>query len=401
MVEERLARWQRAAEIEKWKQSFSRLDTAEEALPAAGEIDLRLMIEDRVARLQWRPPGQPEFEPFRQQQYRQLEIDYRGGRVNFTTEGEILWQLFTSAVLHGMKLDLNSYDSGVTRVIGRILRTRVLQDRVVDRDGKPLSRFAEPLRWEVSPPETRDGDYRFRLLQNDGSPPTNLLCVIPGRPVLYLTSTGVFPGPACGENTLNPEGENLVPAPAVESADGVAFFGRAWGGLPARLKDRVRKLPWQISISCALQEIYPGSDTDECAVTVKARAEDGHEQTWDGFGWTAKNGLRRKSKAKDAAITIYDPVALNRVPALLQPLNLKPSRYSNKPVMRLTKRFADIFVAWLQTVPPDIQVHLDGELASLTSGDVVGRVKLEVTEGEIDGLTCGCVLGRDGHHAQR
>lgn len=392
VVEERIARWQRAAEIEKWKQSFSKLDTVEEVLPAAGEIDLRLMIEDRVARLQWRPAGQAEFEPFRQQQYRQLEIDYRGGRVNFTTEGEILWQLFTSAVLHGMKLDLDSYDSGVTRVIGRILRTRVLQDRVVDSSGTPLARFAEPLRWEVSPPDAPDGDYRFRLVQQDGSPPPYLVCVIPGRPVLYLTSSGVFPGPACDEDTLDPQSENLVPAPAVESKDGVAFLDVLGVELPARLKDKVRKLPWQISISCALQEVYPGSDTDECAVTVTARAEDGHEQTWDGFGWTAKKGPRRKPKAKDAAITIYDPVALNRVPALLQPLNLKPSRYSTKPVMRLTKRFAETFVAWLQTVPPDIQVHLDGELASLTSGEVVGRVKLEVTEAEIDWFDLRVVL---------
>ncbi len=60
--------------------------------------------------------------------------------------------------------------------------------------------------------------------------------------------------------------------------------------------------------------------------------------------------------------------------------------------MRLTKHFAETFIAWLKTIPPSIQVQLDGELASLTSGDVVGRVKLEVTEAEIDWFDMRVVL---------
>jgi hypothetical protein len=392
LIEERIARWRRAAEVEKWKKSFSSLDLAEDATLAQGELDLRLIIEGTAARLQLRRPDQAEFEPFRQQQYRQMEADHRAGRVNFTMEGEVLWQLFTSAVLQGMKLDLDSYDTNVIHVLGRILRTRALQDRVVDASGKVVTRFSEPLRWEVSPAETLEDDYRFKLVQQDGTPAPPILCVVPGRPILYLTATGVFPGPGGGREVLEPSGENLIPAAAIESADGVAFLDALGVELPPRLKDRVRKLPWEVSISCALQPVYHGSDVDECAVAVEARAEDGRKQTWDGFGWTAKNNPQRKSKKKDGAITLYDAATLNLVPALLQPLNLKPDRYSDKLVIRLTKNFAETFVAWLKTVPPTIQVHLDAELASLTSGDVVGRVKLEVTEAEIDWFDLRVVL---------
>ncbi len=315
LIEERIARWRRAAEVEKWKKSFNSLDVAEDAAVAEGEIDLRLIIEGTAARLQMRRPDQAEFEPFRQQQYRQMESDHRAGRVNFTTEGEVLWQLFTSAVLQGMKLDLDSYDTNVIHVVGRILRTRALQGRVVDASGTAITRFPDRLRWEVSSAETLEDDYRFKLVQQDGTPPPPILCVIPGRPILYLTTTGVFPGPGGGKEVLDPSGENLIPAAAIESADGVAFLDALGVELPPRLKDRVRKLPWEVSISCALQPAYPGSDVDECTVAVQARAEDGRKQSWDGLGWAAKSNPQRKSKKQEGAITLYDAATLNLVPA--------------------------------------------------------------------------------------
>jgi SNF2 family DNA or RNA helicase len=52
--------------------------------------------------------------------------------------------------------------------------------------------------------------------------------------------------------------------------------------------------------------------------------------------------------------------------------------------MRVTKKFPEIFSAWLKAVPPHITLQLKGDLASFLSADVAGRVKLEVTEAEID-----------------
>ena len=392
VVEQKLASARRAAEVDKWRKNFIGASIADEGLPKDGEIDLRLVVQGPVARLQWRPVHEAEFQPFRQQQFRQLEMDHSAGRVSFTTEGEVLWQLFKSAAETGMKLDLDSYHPATLRVVGRILRSRALQDRVVDSSGKPLRRFAEPLAWRVSAPENSDGDYRILLVQQDGTPPPPLLCVLPGRPGLYLTTEGLFPGPPNGDRVLDPSTENLVPAPALESADGVLFLETLGVELPTKLKERVRKVPWEISISCALQPIYPGSEADDCAVVVQARAADGHEQFWDGLGWQSKTGGRKKSKSKDGTITVYDAAALNRVSSLLQPLNLKPARYSNSLVMRVTRNFAETFVDWLRSIPPDIHVHLDGELASLTCTDVVGRVKLEVTEAEIDWFDLRVVL---------
>src|SRR6185503_20134009 len=61
-------------------------------------------------------------------------------------------------------------------------------------------------------------------------------------------------------------------------------------------------------------------------------------------------------------------------------------------MLRVTKRFPELFAAWLKTVPPHIILRLGGELASLASADVAGRVTLDATEAGIDWFDLRVVL---------
>jgi hypothetical protein len=131
IIADRLARWRRTSEIEKWKHTLGSLQPIPEKPVANGEIDLRLVICGDHARLQWLRPGQSQFEPLRQQQFRQLESDYNTGCLNLPPEAELLWQLFTRAVISGMKLDLDSMDPQIETVLNRLLRTRALNSRIV------------------------------------------------------------------------------------------------------------------------------------------------------------------------------------------------------------------------------------------------------------------------------
>jgi hypothetical protein len=387
-ITDRLERWRRATEVEKWKKTLASVEPAAQA--PQGEVDLRMVIEGNSGRLQWLRSPQAGFWPLKQQQFRQLQAEHGTGKVNFTTEAELLWQIFTSAVLYGMRLNLDSHDPKVVRAIGKLLRTRALESRIVDQVGRPLTRFPEPLKWQIVAAETAADDYRFRLVQHDGSAPPSILSVLLGRPALYLTSQGIFSGPEINDQVLDPAAENRIPAPAIESAEGVSFLDSLGVELPPELSQRVRKLPWEVSIHCSLHPTFEGSEVDECVVEVAARAEDGREQTWNGFGWVEKRA--RKARKRDASITLYDAAALVAVPVLLDPLNLKQSRYANRLVMRLSNHFAETFVAWLKTVPAHIPVHLEGELASLASEAVVGSVKLEVSEADIDWFDLRVVL---------
>lgn len=395
VIADRLARWRRAGEIEKWKQTFGSVTPSHNKAVVGGEVDLRMVLDGQAARLQWRRPGQSEFEPLKQQQWRSFEADYTEGSLRLAPEAELLWQTFSSAVMYANKISLDSSEPAAEAALGRILRSRSLESRVVNSAGIPIPRVQAPLRWGMVPAENQDDDYRVRLVQSDGSAPPEILNVFSGQPTLYLTTSGIFPGPQAMEEVLDPATESRIPAPAIESAGGVAFLEAVGVELPPKLRERVRKLPWKVTITCALAPTYPGSDVDQCVFGVVAEAEDGRRQCFTGFGWDEKKSGRRAKSDKSSLITVYDPAPLVEVPALLEPLNLKSDSYRGDLVMRLTKKFAEIFVSWLKSVPPHIAVELEGELASLKNGEVAGRVKLEVTEREIDWFDLQVVLDVD------
>jgi hypothetical protein len=396
-ITERLTQWRRATEIEKWKQAIGSLQSRHLKPTLLGEIELRLVIDGTDARLHWQRPCQTGYEPLKQQQYRRLEADYDKGQANFNAESQVLWQLFTSAVDYGLKMELDALDDSQINTLGRILRIRALENRIVDAKGDPLERVAQPLRWEMVSAKNEAEDYCFRLVQADGAPAPEIRCVVPGNPALYLTPDCIFAGPDSMGEILNPTTEIRIPAPAVESNQGVVFLQSLGLELPPALRERVRFVPYQVTITCQLRPTYAGSGTEECAVAVLAEASDGRQMSWTGSDWveTRSTSDGKKGRKDNATITVYDTAALKELPAVLEPLNLKRTHSSDALVLRVGKTFADSFVVWLKSVPPRIRVVLEGELASLAGGEVAGRVKLEVTEQEIDWFDLRVVLDVD------
>ncbi|HLH53006.1 MAG TPA: DEAD/DEAH box helicase [Verrucomicrobiae bacterium] len=391
-IADRLLHWQRAREIEKWKQLLGTWHP-ERAQAATQKTELRVVITEYTAQLEWLPPGKGQFEKAKQNQLRRLQDSYYEGQLQLDPQSELIWQLFSNASDYGSPIDIDYEDPDSTQVLNRLIRVPALENRIVTSKGQPFARETEMLRWELRPAQSDDDDYLLRLVRADGSPVPPVWVALHGHPVLYVTDGVIFPGPASAEGVLNPAKENRIPAPAVERAGGLSFLQALGLELPERVRDRVRTLQYKVTIDCGLRPIFPGSDTEECFITVSADAPNGQVQEWDGFSWRQKKaGQSGKKSAGGKAITIYDESALKELPSVLEPLGLKPSRYQRGLSMRLTRKFADVFVSWLTTVPSHITVNLEGELASLTSGDVAGRVKLEVTESEIDWFDLQVVL---------
>jgi hypothetical protein len=394
-IRERLAHWQRSREIERWKQKLGNLEFEPSAPAAAGqkETDLRLVIGEKEAGLQWRPTGQETFQSVKTGELQQLARDHEHGVVQFSPPSELLWEHFSQRLYLGV-LQLR-YDSGfdTMRTLGRILRTHLLNDLIVNPSGEVLARPLEPLRWELECAGSSDDDYRLRLVMADGKPAPPILCTLPGKPTLYLSQDAVFTGPAPQSEVLDPSTVTSIPAPALERGPGVAFLQALGLELPPRVRERVRTLPLQVAISCDLQPIYQGSKTEDCMVTVVAEAPDGHQEIWTGQSWVESGpGSRRKADRRDAAIILYDRAALAPVPMLLAPLNLKANFYGNKLLTRVSRKFPELFAAWLKSVPPEITVHLAGDLASFATPDIAGRVKLDVSEAGIDWFDLRVVL---------
>ncbi|MCX6926528.1 MAG: DEAD/DEAH box helicase [Verrucomicrobia bacterium] len=394
-IRDHLARWARERQVQTWQQKLSNLQI-HGGQPQAVEqayTDLRVLIDEKGIRLQWFRPGQPAFDTIKQPQLQQFTIDYEEGRIRLTSEAELIWQFFSHRAFYGMAVQMPYRELETARVLGRLLRIRQLDSRIVSQTGEPLARPTEPLRWELTPATGEDDDYRLRLTQADGTPPPPILCTLPSLPALYLTPTAVFTGPAPRDRVLDPQQENRIPAPAIEQSSGVAFLQSLGTELPPRIRDRVRTLPYEIVIQCDLQPSYHGSNLEDCLVDVVAEAPDGQRLSWVGSNWlqqTPASG-RRKRREQDF-IDLYDTALLELVPRLLEPLNLRPVPYGEGRSLRVTKKFPELFAAWLKSVPPQITVKLGGDLASFTTDAVAGRVKLDVTEGDIDWFDLRVVL---------
>jgi hypothetical protein len=396
LIADKLAQWVRSKEIQKWRDLLSR--------PVEGRIiearqqteyDLRLVLEEECAFLEGRRAAGSDFERFKRNSFRRFSDEYDDGLIAMPAEAELLWELLQHHFLYrygAIELRYNLPES--REVLSRLLRMPTLEPRIVTALGQPFVRVAAPLRWEVTPAANADEDYRFCLVQADGSRLARLLFVVDGPPPLYVTADAIFTGPL-HHPALDPGRENRIPAPALESPAGAQFLHALGLELPQRLRERVRQVPMQVAIRCGLQPLYPGSPSEACTVHVVAESADGLlQEAWTGSEWyeTERSAQRRKGERNSELITLYDRSVLQPMLRVLEPLGLKHDSYTGCLSVRVTKKFPELFANWLKTVPPHITVHLGGELASFTQDAVVGKVRLDVTEQDIDWLDLKVVL---------
>jgi hypothetical protein len=395
-IREQYARFRRQEEVNRWKQVLGNLSNATAAIVGdRGSFDLRLALLPEMAALQWLRPGQQDFEPIKDRQFRQLATDLTCGRLALMPEAELLWEAVAERTLYGRGPELRYPAHDGLDTLARVLRLRSLHSRVVNAEGQPMLRAANPLRWALQPAEGEHDDYRLRLVQADGAPLPPLWCTLEGHPPLYVTRDVIFTGPPTFEQTLRADQENRIPAPAIECRAGVQFLDSLRVELPPRIQERIRRVPLQVRIHCELKPSYPGSPTECCYVHVSAESADGQvQEAWTGASWrsTKRDSGRKRADGGNGAITLYDRSLAQDVPRLLEPLGLKNDTYSGGQYVRVTKKFPALFVPWLQSLPPGVQVQLAGDLASLAQNAVSGRVRLDVTEAGIDWFDLSVVL---------
>ena len=81
-IEGRLRSWKRRQEIERWEQTLQHAAVVDAADGRSrGMFDLRLVLGEKMAELEWKRPGQADFGPFKQVHLNQFAQDYDEGRV--------------------------------------------------------------------------------------------------------------------------------------------------------------------------------------------------------------------------------------------------------------------------------------------------------------------------------
>ena len=392
-VSDRIRRWQRGREVEEWSRRLQAVSDDDAPSDATATTDLRVRLSNLGADLEWKRPGATAFEALKSTTYARLTDQLNTGQATLTPEVEILWQAFRGRYSSmGVQSRVHVRDVDAARTFGFLLHTPQLRERIVTATGAPYAWSPETLRWQLTPAESDDGDYRLRLTLPDGKPMPPLLFVVSGTPVLYVGETTIFPGPPLAPGIVEPTRENRIPAAAFECPEAVALLRQLGLELPARLSQRVEHRPLRLRITASLRPLNHYAKSEECLVRVNAFSTDGVVlEHWTPIGWGTERAPRPKAKA-DPAIVFYDRSALAAVPALMGPLDCKHDRFQGTLTKRVTKKFPDEFAAWLRTVPPDIELKLEGELASFAEGAIAGTVQLEATEAGTDWFDLRVIL---------
>ena len=391
LIETEMQRWEREKQVQSWRESLRMMALTGEQNTTA-PVALRLAIYPTEARVQIREAADGEFRDLKASHTRRLNDDHAAGRLHLDPESLLLWSALTRVWDTNWHV-LPYRNAEQLRHLNRVASLPALVSRLVRPDGTPLARPAEPLKLELHAAGSAEEDYQFRLVRADGTPPPAILAALPGPPPLYLTEEALFNGPP--PHGLGAKAELAIPAPALETVDGVRFLASLGVGLPPRIAARTRQVKIAVTVTCRLKPQYVGSDADALFVRVEAVEDSGRKLNFGFNSWhPADGGLTAPTPpvAEAEIIPLVDRSAMNHFPALLERIGARYEGYGAEWRVRLTRNFPEQFLDWLAAIPPDLQVKLDPQLASLREGPVSGTVKLDVEEAGVDWFDLRVVL---------
>jgi len=372
---EMLAKAQRDREIKSWLHTLKDLPAMApvDPPPVAEELRFRLLELELVPEVRW---GEL---PWRTLKASRLQEFNQAGATRLNHQAGALWaSFFPLASFYG--LGIGPTGAQLTQWLGLHLRLPALIDFFVDAAGRPILRHEVPLRWHITEPTQPDGDYEISLVDGAGNPPNSILARFPGTPPLYLTASGLFPGPALIPSSILPGKPTRIPAAALESAIGLRLLDLTRLPPPARMAARIRTVHLGIALSAELKR-SPSVSTEYCLLRVSAAAPDGRfRHVLEELGWREPV----KQTLPEGELIRLDRSDLMGLPELVSEVGFKIDPYNGYFSVRVTKAFPAQFQAFLARLPELAEVNLVGELASLRDGPIAGTLRLEAEEAGTD-----------------
>lgn len=400
-VEQLIAQAERREQIKQWQTLLTRSQQNDYVETSTEKgIELRLRITPSTAVLEWRNAGTEKYLAIKPSKFHDFETRYAS---LLPPDMAMLWQGFAPMARSGFSIDLGYHDSKTSEIINRALRLPALAQFIVGESGEPIERVESGLKWNLTPPESIEGDYHLQLVREDGTPLKHVLLKMPGRPQLFLTPNAVYSGPQIPNLAFDPLAETRIPALALESRDGIRFLQQIQAPIPERLASRVQSVLLIPVVRAEITAPYAGNESEYCFVDLLGEDPDGGvRERWNGHQWsavtpstatthgdaTAAGSTSAKpaqtSSADPAMYEILDRSQLGPLPRLVEACGFKWDYTWQRWSMRLTKKFPETFVPFLKSIPPTARVDLRGELASFLNAEISGEVRLDVQESGID-----------------
>ena len=377
-IEGPLRDWHRQKQVRSWNRRF---EAARHKPPQQQWVQLRLLLAQIDARLQWRSSPEAEFADLKATHAKQLGERFRAGELQIEADSTALWSGAFKPWEYESWWSFKYTDACDRPALNRLLRAELSPERVVDRDGHPVQRHPAPLRLELRPPAPGSWDYHLSLVTADGACPPRILCILQGNPAIYVTEDGIYLGPP--QELLGQQTSEAIPKEAVENAVALDYIQAIGVPLPAPLQEKIRSEPLKATINCKLEPYFSGSPVEAISLEVCTHSRSLGKEIFTPHGWQAASG-DTAHPSSDQHILVPDRAVQRHFPALLEPLTFRWDDYSGCWKTRVTKRTPELFVSWLESLPEEIELVLDRQLATLRSHPVSGSVALDIEEAELD-----------------
>ncbi len=377
----RLGDQQHREAARRWTDRFERLRAGaasglNEAIAPTERLDVRLdvgagkwALETRAhPEAPWKAAPRAFIERFTRESAGLSAVDASPAVFAFLALCQDQWR-------QGFALQLASENAGARRFLHRVLTHPLARTVVTGAGGRPLVSAAEPLHWDVARADGGGDNFLVALHRADGTPLPAAALYLPGQPALYLHAGIVYRGPPALDG--NSVAAALVPAEVIEHPEVLQTLHSLGARLPAEIAARFAPVTLRARFECHLAKDFTGQENlhvDLVAVADHPPVR----RTWSPAGWSPLPAV--VAAPADGKIQSLDLGRVTPAIAQLDALGLAFSRLEGKWMRRVTRTFAEDFIAWREALPPDVEVAATGELASLLSGPVRARVEFELSE---------------------
>ena len=398
-IRERLRAWKQASTVPQWQERIRRFTALAET--ASGEqrlaCEFRLLITTNEARLQMKlanENGDATFETVSAARLSSLRKEHARGALAMDAASELLllacFCLTTDEAPETFRLEVER----IAEWLGSLFHQPELHSRLLTLDEVPFHRADTPLHWVGA--DSADGPvFHLKLVCQDGSAPQSPLRVLPGAETLYLSAETVHRGPRWFGDDTRVDASIDIPAPALSSADGIAFLETLSVPLPDSLKKKIRRenLTVQIRAHCMARSPAAGAEY----VTLRVDALDSAGMCCENL---RSRGWERQPEAhQDGAdvIMCHERSALAAAAAVIDMLRATYDVEQNGFRVRITKTFPEQFQQWAQHLPPGVTLDADEQLRTILADPLIARVRVEAAQTQsIDWLDLRLVFDIEG-----
>jgi len=392
----RMAEWEREREESEWRYIVEVFDKRPDE-DAIDWVEFRLRLSSREARLLWKRADDDSLQRVDDEEiFEKLQDRYTSGGLRMDAGSEILWSKFLRAAAHedasdgGLSLDRKEN----CRLLNRLFHQPEMQGRIVNLDEIPIRISEHPLRWICRDDSMGSQDYELQLVTGEGRDVSHTVRLLPGDEALYLSDEWAFFGPEAwvrDETLVDPR--YTIPRPVIESEAGVAFLHRLGAEMPEELSAKITEEPLTLRFELSIAPNATAANSEHMLMRIAASNEDGsREEILGREGWE----IVKTPPETGERIYRFDRSLVRRAGSLIAPM--QPTFDGNLGCYRarVTKNFPRKYAEWLESLPGEIEISADAELATLEADPVEAQVSFEVVDEDIDWFDLKVVVKVDG-----